>query len=400
LQSWVGIVVQDVPEYLHAFVDNAAMRWDIFCKVVDNLGDLGVSWRLCADLSQRGHQVRFWVDDATALDWIAPGASRQTPSSVQVMPMSELANAAHGDWNTCADVWVETFGCDIAPEFIASYADATGACGLNDFKFPVWINLEYLSAEGYVERSHALPSPVMQGAARGAIRHFFYPGFTPATGGLMREPDLADRQRAFDLQARREWLKGIGVTWDGERLIALFCYEPAALATLMAYLAARADPTILLVTTGRAAKAVRAALASMQVESGALSIHFLPAMSQRDFDHLLWSSDVNMVRGEDSLVRAIWAGKPLVWNIYPQSDGAHLEKLEAFLDCLGADPTARQFHARWNADPRSMHATEVDDVEAIWRPEIWVESVQRLRAKLLQMPDLTTRLIDFVAKKR
>ena len=42
---------------------------------------------------------------------------------------------------------------------------------------------------------------------------------------------------------------------------------------------------------------------------------------------------LNAVRGEDSLVRALWAGQPFVWHIYPQDDGAHHAKLDAFLDC-------------------------------------------------------------------
>ena len=71
-------------------------------------------------------------------------------------------------------------------------------------------------------------------------------------------------------------------------------------------------------------------------------------LQQPDFDHLLWAGDLNFVRGEDSLVRALWAGAPFVWQIYPQDDGAHHVKLEAFLDWLGAPPSLRQFHRSWN----------------------------------------------------
>ena len=49
-----------------------ARSWDIFCQVIDNFGDIGVCWRLAADLAARGHQVRLWVDDASALHWMAP----------------------------------------------------------------------------------------------------------------------------------------------------------------------------------------------------------------------------------------------------------------------------------------------------------------------------------------
>jgi uncharacterized repeat protein (TIGR03837 family) len=45
---------------------------------------------------------------------------------------------------------------------------------------------------------------------------------------------------------------------------------------------------------------------------------------------LLWSCDVNFVRGEDSFVRAQLAARPLIWQAYPQDAGAHLDKVAAF----------------------------------------------------------------------
>jgi hypothetical protein len=96
-----------------------------------------------------------------------------------------------------------------------------------------WINLEYLSAEPFVERAHGLPSPVLSGPGRGLVKHFFYPGFTARTGGLLREPSVAaaiDPQR-FD---RADWLADRGCLDTGERLISLFCYEPAALPAFWA----------------------------------------------------------------------------------------------------------------------------------------------------------------------
>ena len=161
--------------------------WDIFCRVIDNHGDLGVCWRLCADLAQRGHAVRLWVDDASALAWMAP----QGCAEVQVRAWPNDPTFHMGD------VVVEAFGCELPNAIQALMVQGTP---------PVWINLEYLSAEGYVARSHGLPSPVMSGPARGATKWFFFPGFTPETGGLLREPDMAARQAAFDRQA---WLQGL-----------------------------------------------------------------------------------------------------------------------------------------------------------------------------------------------
>jgi hypothetical protein len=82
----------------------------------------------------------------------------------------------------------------------------------------VWINLEYLSAEDYVERSHRLRSP----QRCGLDKWFFYPGFTPATGGLLREDGLLAEQAASTPPA---WLAGrASRRGPGERLVSLFCY--------------------------------------------------------------------------------------------------------------------------------------------------------------------------------
>ena len=67
----------------------------------------------------------------------------------------------------------------------------------------------------------------------------------------------------------------------------------------------------------------------------------LPWLTQADFDHLLWACDLNFVRGEDSLVRAAWAGAPFVWQVYPQHDGAHAAKVEALLAGMAAPPDVR-----------------------------------------------------------
>jgi elongation factor P len=141
--------------------------------------------------------------------------------------------------------------------------------------------------------------------------------------------------------------------------VSLFCYEPPALGPWLAHLAADATPTRLLVTHGRAAEAVNSIFKNenghipSSMGHSSLSISYLPALTQVDYDHLLWACDLNFVRGEDSLVRALWAGRPFIWQIYPQDDGAHHAKLEAFLEWLDAPASLRRFHHAWNglSDP-------------------------------------------------
>lgn len=362
--------------------------WDIFCRVIDNYGDIGVCWRLAADLAGRGERVRLWVDDPSALGWMAPlGAD-----GVDIRPWTEPFTTQEV---TPGDIWIEAFGCEIAPEFIAIHARRTRATASK----PVWINLEYLSAEGFVERSHGLPSPVMSGPGAGLTKHFFYPGFTAATGGLLREPDLAARQARFEPVA---WLAQQGVPYSGERLISLFCYEPPALSALLDTLAQDPQPTRLLVTPGRAAAAVKACISDknrlqpLWNVREALSFSYLRPLTQREFDHLLWTCDLNFVRGEDSLVRAIWANKPFIWQIYPQHDNAHHDKLEAFLNELDAPSSWRGFHQVWNGvrDRQDSEQTGLPDLEL----GVWQQTVTTARRRQLQQVDLVTQLMEFALK--
>ena len=121
---------------------------------------------------------------------------------------------------------------------------------------------------------------------------------------------------------------------------------------------------------------------------------WLPYLSQTDFDHLLWACDLNFVRGEDSLVRAVWAGAPFVWQIYPQDDDAHHTKLDAFLDWLGAPRSLRDFHHRWNGVSPSPLPTL--DPQALAN---WGSAVQAARESLLAQEDLLTRLVRFATQK-
>ncbi|WP_026436895.1 elongation factor P maturation arginine rhamnosyltransferase EarP [Acidovorax sp. JHL-9] len=372
----------------------APLQWDVFCRVIDNFGDIGVCWRLATQLAGQGQRVRLWVDDASALQWMAPHGC----PGVQVRAWDAPVPAAH---EAPPDVMLEAFGCEIAPDFIAYSIQQAITRGQK----PVWINLEYLSAEAYVERNHRLPSPLLTGPAAGWTRWFFYPGFTPATGGLLREPDLMARREAFDhcgWRAAHAAAFGLGDIGPEHRWMSLFCYEPAALPALLGQ--CQAQPTQLLVTPGRPTAAVQAALTEDRGEIAPkrlsdkreqLTVSYLPHRPQAAFDEMLWACDFNAVRGEDSLVRALWAGQALVWHIYPQHDNAHHDKLWAFLDWLQAPASLRQFHATWNG---------LDNAPLQWPDDNtlseWTACIAAARARLLTQDNLVAQLLGFVAEKR
>lgn len=324
------------------------MRWDIFCNVVDNLGDIGVCWRLSRQLAaEHGARVRLWVSDLETFRRLAPAIR----PGVEIQPLGEI-EVRH--WTAGfpqvepAEVVVETFACTLPASYIAAMAVCPRA--------PVWINLEYLSAESWVEGCHGLPSPQ---PFRGLTKHFFFPGFTAATGGVLIERGLAQRRDAFqaDPEQSRRFLSSLGVPVDaeGEMRVSLFCYPDAPLAGLLEAWRREGRPLRVLAFAGTAgADALAAQGLGGSGRSGPLRASILPFLSQDDYDRVLWSCDWNFVRGEDSFVRAQLAARPLVWQAYPQEAGAHRLKVEAFLDryCQpagsGAAIALGRLWAAWN----------------------------------------------------
>ncbi|MFC5695978.1 elongation factor P maturation arginine rhamnosyltransferase EarP [Pseudomonas sp. GCM10022186] len=315
------------------------VKWDIFCNVIDNFGDIGVTWRLARQLvAEHGQAVRLWVDEPAVFAPLCPQADPEADSQWQ-----QGVEIRHWrrDWRPvdAADVVIEAFACQLPEQYLAAMAARADP--------PRWLNLEYLSAEDWVAGCHGLPSFQPNGLQKA----FYFPGFAEGTGGLLREAGLLERRRAFqaDPEARRAFLEELGVELeDGALLVSLFAYENAALAGWLDALAAGDRPVQLLVPVGRVLADLARWLGEDRLVAGArfrhgrLSIAVLPFVSQEDYDLVLWSCDFNAVRGEDSFVRAQWAGRPLLWHIYQQEEDAHWEKLEAFLavHCRDLSPAA------------------------------------------------------------
>jgi uncharacterized repeat protein (TIGR03837 family) len=309
-------------------------RWDVFCRVVDNYGDVGVSWRLARQLAlDHGKPVRLWLDDLTVLGKLRP--ELDTRYDLQTLEKVEVARLAEPfvPVDDVADVVVETFGCDPPEPYVLAMAERGPK--------PRWLNLEYLSAEDWVEGSHALPSP---NPRLPLVKHYFFPGFTPRTGGLLRERGLLDRRDAFQSDAGAQaafWRSVAGRVPPANALkVSIFSYAGAPLDTLVRSVAGYPGPVWLVVPEGAASTVLsgrepaHATIRRNRQDGGnrrEVEIVVVPFLQQDRYDMLLWACDVNFVRGEDSFVRAQWAARPFVWHIYPQEDGAHWVKLAAFL---------------------------------------------------------------------
>lgn len=368
--------------------------WDIFCRVVDNYGDIGVTWRLARQLAgEHRQQVRLWVDDLKAFVRLCPqadvGLAQQCQAGVQVCRWPAL-------WvdTPAADVVIEAFACPLPPAYVEAMRTRTSA--------PLWLNLEYLSAEDWVLSCHGLPS--LQ--SNGLQKYFFFPGFQAGAGGLLREDGLLERRAAFrdDPRQRRAFLASLGVEVDeGERLFSLFAYENAAVADWLDCLADGERPTLLLVPEGRVLDDVATWLGLPELVVGAahvrgsLRVQVLPFVRQEDYDLLLWSCDFNAVRGEDSFVRALWAGQPFVWHIYEQQEGAHFEKLDAFLGLYAASLDARlgtplvDFWQAWNGRGRIGECWPA--LERQW--SAWSDWAAGWSRSCAQQTDLAAGLVRF-----
>jgi uncharacterized repeat protein (TIGR03837 family) len=391
-------------------MSTTAERWDLFCRVVDNFGDVGVAWRLARQLArEHGKDVRLWVDDLTVLAKLRPEIDPHY--DLQRLEGVEIARVREPfEPDEVADVVVETFGCDPPEPYVLAMAERTPK--------PRWINLEYLSAEDWVEGSHALPSP---NPRLPLVKHFFFPGFTRKTGGLLRERDLVPTRQAFqeDRVAQATfWRSLVGRTPpEGALKASLFGYASAPFESLARACERYPGPVWLVAPEGYAATALaqRAARRGHRANDHdgghrrELEVLVVPFLPQDRYDRLLWACDVNFVRGEDSFVRAQWAARPFVWNVYPTDDGAHWVKMSAFLARYTANldrPHAAAVTALWEAWNRAQETAPADET----RPavsEAWPAFAGRLpalqahaqwwSARLATQRDLADQLVDFVA---
>lgn len=373
----------------------APTRFDIFCRVIDNYGDIGVCWRLARQIAaEYPFQVRLWVDELAALTQIWPNATRAAQQTLECVDV-RLWDESFAD-SDAADVVIEAFACELPDNYLTAMKQrATPPC---------WINVEYLSAESWVEGCHGMQSVHPR---LGLKKTFFFPGFSPNTGGLLREKSLLlerDRFRAHD--GRAQLLTSLGINTPADNLlISLFGYENPAMGSLLDAWQISRQPITCLVPQGKILTSINQHWGSTLkvsdcVTYGALTLAVIPFISQTDYDCLLWACDLNFVRGEDSFVRAQWAAKPLIWQIYPQDEDAHLNKLDAFLDTYAQtpDPTLNKaIIALWR------HWNQALDCGAAWNHCLahyaqWLEHSNNWCLEQVSQDDLAAKLVHLYEK--
>jgi uncharacterized repeat protein (TIGR03837 family) len=375
---------------------NSIYSVDIFCEVIDNFGDAGVSWRLARALTAHGLSVRLWINNLSCLKQLRPlvdeNLTEQALDGFRVIAWNDQTELNYQP----ADLVIEAFACRLSEAMLDRMAEEKPT--------PTWINLEYLSAELWAFQSHGLPSlhprlPLTQ--------HFFFPGFISGSGGLIREDGLIQARAKFDVESRLAFLKNLGCEVSPETLlVSLFCYEHAPVDELFNAMRL-GPPTLCLVPEGVATKNLTHFMGNdlsvgRQVMDGQLTIKIIPFLHPDDYDRLLWSCDVNFVRGEDSLVRAHWAQQPFVWQLYRQAEDAHLIKLAAFLDIHCHDLSEENAHAvkafwqAWNGEAGSI----LDWPSFCKALPMLVPHYRHWSAQVASVDELTIQLIRFAGKIR
>lgn len=320
-----------------------AKSWDIFCKVVDNFGDIGVCWRLAKQLHQEHNiNVRLFVDKLEIARHILVGLENlesQDYDGVRIVRWSD--NLALTE---TADVVIETFACGLPDAYLALMHRNT-----------LWVNVDYLSAESWVPSFHGLNG---QHPETNFTRHFYFPGFTEETGGLFREQGLIAQRDTFQQseQAKQQFLQKLGIDQGHQLTVSLFPYENAPVQQLLSNIAEYGPDTAVVMPHQSHLPAALFGQDDFVVGDvlrvGHLSLYIVPFLSQQDYDQLLWTCDINFVRGEDSWLRALWAAKPFIWQPYKQVDDAHLVKLNAFVDTFYATSTRKKnvatLHRDWS----------------------------------------------------
>ena len=384
---------------------------------MDNFGDAGICWRLARQLAtEHGCSVRLIIDKPDyvlrLLDLKSPMPAPFDASGVRVIDWSEPP-----DGDDLPEVVIAAFQCRL-PAKIHELLDRPRFDGQ-----PLWVNLDYLSAERWVDDAHGLPSH----KPSGGTEWFYLPGFTLRSGGLIREHDACPD--STHTTPEPEWLPQ---RRTNAMRVSLFCYggqnlgelldawntrasgarertelaDPSAADQPAAALPA-ADPTAidLLITAGCDLDDLRRQLGmaagTSQAERGAARIFVLPWLRQTDYDRLLASCDLNFVRGEDSWIRAIWAGKPFIWRPYPQHNDADRVKLDAFLECCRDNLDGAAFAVL----EQMAHAWSLNQgAGAIW-PDWLANRAQlshgfsELRDRIGSQPDQVSRLLAFIQRR-
>lgn len=326
--------------------------------------------------------MRIFCDDLPTLNLLASGVDPEIKGLIDIQPWEVSHNNSRHPVQP-PDVVIEAFGCDLPERYLAGLLIAP--------QKPIIINLEYLSAEPWIVDFHQKASP----QAHGIPKYFFFPGFQENAGGILIDPipkESSLTEASIPESLRASW----SLLRPNAKRISVFCYPGIPLLKWLEDLATLGENFDIVLTHGQREQ--------LQFSSGhptqplalpdSIQLISIPFVSQDEYDWMLSQCDFNIVRGEDSFVRAQLAGRPFIWHIYPQEDRAHETKLAAFLDLYLEDASQELKHAVIAAMTWAMPSEWYQSIDS------WDAHSKAWRADLLEKQadgGLAARLMGFVA---
>ena len=279
---------------------------DIFCQVIDNYGDVGVAYRLAREFKRvyPNKKLRFVINQIEELNLI------RKSEDIEIILYKDISKIENS-----ADLIIESFGCEIPKEYMDKALK----------KSKLIINLEYFSAEKWVDDFH-LQESFLGGNLK---KYFFIPGLSEKSGGILLDNEFLERKKK--VEANKEYyLKKFGIKEKYDLIGSVFSYEKN-FGSLIEELKKLGKKIILLMLSEKTQKNF---IKYFDNGNNYDKIKFvkLPFFTYDKYEELLALCDFNLVRGEDSFVRALLLGKPFLWHIYPQDENTHIKKLESFLE--------------------------------------------------------------------
>ena len=302
---------------------------DIFCEIIDNFGDIGVVYRISKELKKIFQNVRIRIvlnrlEEFKAINKKVKDVDYQEIDGL--ICVTEKYVKENMESFGVSDVFIEAFGCNVPEEYVKAAKENS----------KLWINLEYLSGEKWIEDFHLCESLIDSKTLK---KIFFMPGFSEKSGGVIIDSGFLERMK-YGKENRDEVFKKYFKDFDlKDKFIGtVFSYEKNfenLLETLKNY----EKETILLLMGEKTQKSFSEILKKNLTEDygnivkyGKITMIYSDFFSQEEYEEIISASDFNFTRGEDSFVRGIILGKPFMWHIYLQEEKAHMDKIKAFTE--------------------------------------------------------------------
>lgn len=303
---------------------------DIFCEIIDNYGDIGVVYRVAKEFKKNYPNLKLRVF-LNRLEEFKKINSKVSDTPFQEIDGIEYLTFNYIDENiknfSASQVIIEAFGCKIPEKYMdIAYEQSE-----------LLINLEYLSAEDWIEDFHLQSSPLGKGKLK---KIFFMPGFTEKSGGIIADSNYLERIEKVLSNKEFYANKYLSDIENRENKIigTLFSYEKN-FENLFRDLKILDKEVVILALGEKTQESLRNFFKKNSIEYfrnsikyGKIEIRFLEFLNQEEYEELINIVNFNFVRGEDSFIRAVLTGKPYMWHIYCQEDYAHMDKIEGFLD--------------------------------------------------------------------